>query len=350
MIKEIIRAEGPISVERYFQLCVAQYYATREPFGASGDFVTAPEYSQLFGEMIGVWCVAVCQTMGNPANLQLIELGPGRGTLMADVLRASRLKVPVHFVESSPRLRAVQKDALARTGATASWHTTLEEVPLGPSILVANEFFDALPVQQYQWRDGGWHERMVGLGEDGELVMGLSARMSRLQIWAGHKDLATGAPALPTADGDILELSPARAVIAREIARRQCHALIIDYGHRQSGFGDTLQAMRNHAFHPMLENPGDADLTSHVDFAQLATVIMQNGAVAHGPMTQGAFLTAMGIEVRVNALRTRANAAQAKQLSDALERLAGDDKMGRLFKVLAVSPVNSPQPYPFGAP
>jgi NADH dehydrogenase [ubiquinone] 1 alpha subcomplex assembly factor 7 len=338
MIADIIRAEGPISIERYFQLCVARYYAAREPFGAAGDFITAPEYSQLFGEMIGVWCATVYEAMGKPAGFRLIELGPGRGTLMADALKASRIPAEAHLVETSMRLREKQKAALEAIGAAPVWHNRLADVPAGPAIMLANEFFDALPIQQFERRDGLWHERMVGIGEDGRLKLGLSPAPSPVPLPHSSRD------------GRIWERSPARETAAGDIAARGGYALIVDYGHSKAAFGDTLQAMRDHRYHDILESPGEADLTSHVDFEALARAIRDGGGEAHGPMEQGAFLKAMGIDVRAARLMQSASEAQRAHLRDSLERLAGGAQMGRLFKVMAAAPKGAPAPYPFGAP
>ena len=340
MIADIIRAEGPISVERYFRLCAAQYYATQEPFGAGGDFITAPEYSQLFGEMIGIWCATVFEAMGQPAEFALIELGPGRGTLMADVLKASRIKAQVHLVETSPRLRAAQAETLRPLGIEPTWHTALDLVPEGPGILIANEFFDALPIQQLQFDRGAWHERMVGLDDAGQLQLGLSPMAIPMEC---------DSAAAPH-EGAILERSPSRARVAGEIARRGLHALIIDYGHSGGGFGDTLQAMRGQAFDDVLAAPGTADITSHVDFDSLARAVQSCGGRACGPLEQGAFLKAMGLEMRALTLSAQATTAERAVIADAVDRLSGDRQMGRLFKVLAITPAAAPAPYPFAAP
>ena len=328
---------------RYFDLCLSHpeygYYVTREPFGAAGDFITAPEISQMFGELIGVWCAAVYQALGAPRRFALMELGPGRGTLMADLLRAAAkapgfsAAVEVHLVETSPRLRAVQRETL---GSAVHWHDRLETVPEIPAILVANEFFDALSLTQLEKRAGHWFERVVGLDDAGGLCFGLApdpVPPPLLPSW------------LSTArDGDIAEISPPRTAVAAALGARLARsggaALLIDYGHAAHGFGDTLQAMRAHGFVNPLDSPGMADLTSHVDFAALAEAATGAGAAALPVITQGAYLHAMGIGIR--AARLGAPAAAA------VDRLTSDAQMGKLFKVLCVTGPGLIPPYPFG--
>lgn len=290
----------------------AHYYATRDPFGAAGDFVTAPEVSQMFGELIGLWCVEVWRAMGAPRPLRLVELGPGRGTLMSDALRAAGLApdflaaADVWLVETSPVLRAAQARAVPRAG----FREAFAETPDGPLLLVANEFFDALPVRQFVRQGQGWIERRVGL--DGDRFIFLGA-------------------------GEVAEAAPARDAAMAEIARRVAAfggaALAIDYGYLESAPGDTLQAVREHRFAPPLEAPGEADLTAHVDFAALARAARAEGAAVHGPVEQGDFLRALGVEARAAALRPRGGAA----VDAALRRLTAPDAMGSLFKVIAVT-------------
>jgi NADH dehydrogenase [ubiquinone] 1 alpha subcomplex assembly factor 7 len=333
-IRAVIAHEGPITVERYMSLCIGHYYATRDPFGVRGDFTTAPEISQMFGELIGLWSVAVWQAMGSPATLALVELGPGRGTLMADALRAARLApaylkaLSVHLVETSPTLRAHQERTLASSGIPVAWHASLESVPAEPAIVVANEFFDALPVRQFVATERGWCERVVAL--DGE----------RLAFGA----LGTPEPSLgrPKRAGDILEIPEAGEAMARALARRLARdggaALLIDYGHWEPNSGDTLQAVKGHGFADPLSEPGEADLTAHVAFRRLAGAASQEGVIVHGPASQGDFLRALGIEARAAGLKARATPAQAAAIDAALERLTerGRTGMGELFKVLGL--------------
>lgn len=345
LLHEIIAAEGPMRLDRYMALCLGHpehgYYMTREPFGEAGDFITAPEISQVFGELVGVWLMQVWDGLGRPAPFNLVELGPGRGTLMSDILRAANVLPPfreaarIHLVETSARLRSAQRASL---GEAATWHETFDDVPDGPLLLVANEFFDAIPVRQVECRAGRWHERVIG-SDDRRLILGLA-----------ESDLRLGS--LP--DGAVLEVDEARRDIASAVGRRLARwggaALIIDYGHLKSAPGDTLQAMRRHAFVPITDTPGEADLTSHVDFQSLATALRQAGVSVFPALEQGAFLRAMGLANRTDALAGRAEPARAAQLRRAETRLADDDQMGKLFKVLAAVSPATPAPFPFGSP
>src|ERR1043166_1726468 len=299
------------------------YYTTRDPFGRGGDFVTAPEISQMFGELIGLWAAAVWQAMGAPVRVALVELGPGRGTLMADALRAARV-VPgfaaalnVHLIETSPVLQRRQQETLAGSALPIAWHRELAAVPDSPLIVIANEFFDALPVQQAVKTESGWHERMVGLGPHDELAFAL------------HPDPIPGFAAFLPAT---LTSAPPRAVyewrsadvaadLARRVAEQGGAVLVIDYGHAESALGDTLQAVGRHGFADPLASPGELDLTAHVDFAALARTAQAVGARVHGPLAQGAFLPRLGIEARAAALRAKATATPATHLDAALARV-----------------------------
>jgi SAM-dependent MidA family methyltransferase len=338
-IRELIAAEGPITVERYMALALGHprhgYYMTRDPFGAEGDFTTAPEMSQMFGELLGLWAAETWSAMGRPRLLRLVEFGPGRGTLMADALRAGhvlpgfREALSVHLVETSPALREAQIRTLAPSGGEPAWHARLDEVPPGPAIILANEFFDALPVRQFVRAEDGWRERVVGLGPEGDLGFGLAPDPdSRLSV--------------PGRTGDLLEVGEAGLALVRDLASRLVRqggaALVLDYGHLRSGRGDTLQAVRRHRFTDPLAEPGEADLTAHVDFAALSRVAAQAGAAVHGPATQGNFLRALGIEARAERLARSAPLAKGG-LKAASRRLTGSGagEMGALFKVLAFS-------------
>ena len=296
-----IAITGPIGIADYFAQCLLDpsqgYYTTREPFGRSGDFITAPEISQMFGELVGVWLAAAWEACGRPRDAILAEVGPGRGTLMKDVLRTLRRLAPrwmdeaeIVLVEASPRLRAIQSATLAGQAGKVRWCDGLPDLPEKPLFLAGNEFFDALPVRQYQRAHGRWRERAVGLDESGAL---------RLLLGPGMPDpslLPPGADAQP--DGAVAELSPAReaamATVAAHVAARGGVALFFDYGHMQRGFGDTLQAVRRHAPEDVLASPGEADLTAHVDFARLAAVGRRHGLQTHAA-TQGEFLLRMGL-------------------------------------------------------
>jgi SAM-dependent MidA family methyltransferase len=328
------------------QICLTHprhgYYVTRDPLGEKGDFTTAPEVSQMFGELIGAWAAAVWQQMGSPARLNLIELGPGRGTLMADALRAAnalptfRAALSVHLIEISSALRARQQQALAG-GGPIQWYDAIGSIPDGPAIVIANEFVDALPVHQFVRDTDGWHLRVVGLTEDRLDFLVVPAPMP--------KDFNEDAPAAPV--GSILELRDEEPIasLARRLVRDGGAALIIDYGHATLGFGDTLQAVRRHAYADPLADPGEADLTTQVNFAELAAWARRNGAEVHGPATQGVFLRRLGIEARAARLRQSGSPKQAADIDAALVRLTASEQMGDLFKVLAFAhPALGPLP------
>lgn len=346
-IASLIAAEGPMPVSRYMALALGHlthgYYTTRDPLGAQGDFITAPEISQMFGELIGLWAVAQWQAMGAPAPFRLVELGPGRGTLMADALRAARLMpafgaaAQVHLVEMSPVLRQAQERALKEAGVPVQWHGRIEEVPDGPALVIANEFFDAIPIDQYVRGKAGWHERRVGLDAEGNLAFGLDPAPAR-QVEALAAPLAAALG--PTPEGAVferMEAGPALALAGR-IARDGGVALVIDYGHG-GGYGDTLQALRAHTFVDPLDGPGSADLTAHVDFAALGRLAHTTGARAFGPLTQSAFLQRLGLLQRAERLKAGADAATRDAIDAATARLAGVDEgqMGALFKVMVLS-------------
>jgi SAM-dependent MidA family methyltransferase len=345
-LKSMIRMSGPLSVTDYFSLCLADprygYYKTREPFGPTGDFVTAPEISQLFGEMLGVFMVHAWQRHGTPANVRLIEIGPGRGTMMADMLRViSRIAPPlyetctVHLVETSPRLSEIQQQTLQAHDGKVSWHSSFDEVPAGYTLIAANELFDAIPIRQFIKTAHGFRERLVGLDTEDNLAFTIGA--------AGiDPDLLPPAPEKePT--GSIFEYSPAREsvmiTICERLKRDNGTALIIDYGHMITGFGDTLQALRMHEFDPPLAHPGEADLTSHVDFQHLAQTARDLGVHINGCLHQGDFLYGLGLAERASALARSATPEQATAITESVSRLAGEGagKMGELFKVLAIS-------------
>ena len=331
-------ASGPIPVAEWMARCNAHYYATRDPLGSGGDFTTAPEISQIFGELIGAGLTDMWRRAGSPERVRLVELGPGRGTLMADMLRgmaAAKWYPKVHFVETSPVLRAAQ----ATRVPGAAWHDDLAQVPDdAPLLLVANEFFDALPVRQFVRADTGWRERMVAVSDDG-FAVGLgeadATPLVPVALW--------NAPA-----GSIVEVSPVSTALASDIGDRLgAHngaALIVDYGHAGPVTGDTLQAVRNHAFADAFTSPGDADLTVHVDFTALAEAA---GVTAWGPIGQGDFLRALGIDTRAAALKTRATAAQASAIDTAVVRLTGDEAMGKSFKIMALTSIDWPAPAGF---
>ncbi|MCP4817928.1 MAG: class I SAM-dependent methyltransferase, partial [Shimia sp.] len=312
------------------------YYTTRDPLGAAGDFTTAPEISQMFGELIGLALAQVWLDQGSPAPFTLAELGPGRGTLMADILRATR-QVPgfqdaaeVHLVEASPTLRAKQKDAIG----AATWHHSVDDLPEQPLFLVANEFFDALPIRQFQRGPDGWHERLIAT-RDGGLNFALGPELPqphlehRLADTSENQIVETCAPALSVAD-----------TIGSRIQSHGGAALLIDYGDWTSR-GDTLQALQNHAPVDPLATPGEADLTAHVDFEPIA----QSAPCAHSPLTpQGVFLERLGITQRAQILAPRLSGEALESHIAAHRRLTHPQEMGNLFKVLALFPQGQTPP------
>lgn len=344
-----IAAHGPISVEDFMARALGDpvhgYYMKQDPFGAAGDFTTAPEISQMFGEMIGLCLADHWMRAGSPSSFILCECGPGRGTLMADLWRATKIVPGFHaaaeivLVETSPVLRGQQVETLARVGAKATHVAAFHEIPPGPLWLVANEFFDALPIRQFVKTPQGWHARLVGLDENGQLQFGLAPEP--------HAAITVPAP-----DGAVLEVMAAGLSFMKSLAQRLTFegglALIIDYGHTKTGVGDTLQAVRQHRFVDVLETPGDCDLTAHVDFAALARVADASGAEVYGPETQGDFLQALGIGARAETLKQ--NAQDPAMIESALQRLLAMDAtgMGQMFKVLAVGQKGDPAPVGFG--
>lgn len=338
-LRAMIAEEGPMSVERYMGLALAHpklgYYMSQNAIGAVGDFITAPEISQMFGELIGLWAAQTWHLLGEPQPLRLVELGPGKGTMMSDVLRSARISqqffssLDVHLVETSPRLMQAQEATLAGSALPIQWHRSVMEVPPGPMIVLANEFFDALPVRHYVRRDGAWRECCVMVGEDDRLIFAVAPTVE-----AAITHVAS--------EGEMLEIGAAgyrfMSALAARLAAQGGAALIIDYGHTVTGFGETLQALKGHQYVHPLADPGECDLTTHVDFAALARAARAQGLAVHGPVTQGAFLREIGIESRAQALAKRANERQRAQLSSALARLTeGGKGMGELFKVMAVA-------------
>lgn len=355
LLRDRIAAEGPISVAAYMADCLLHpehgYYRSQEAIGLGGDFVTAPEISQMFGELLGLWAADCWQRMGAPSRCYLVELGPGRGTLMRDALRAARIlpgfraAISPMLVEASPRMVELQRATLAAEPAV--WHADIAVLPDdAPIILLANEFLDALPVRQFQrGDDDAWHERHVGLADD----------QRTLQFTLDPRPLPLGdmlpAELRDAPVGSIVESSPAVRAVATETTARLLAqngaALFIDYGYDRPGLGETLQAVRRHAYADPLAEPGLADLTAHVDFSAFATAARNAGAAVHGPVGQGAFLRALGIEARAGKLRQSGNAAQGMEIEAALQRLTAPEAMGTLFKVMALTPPQASQPAGF---
>lgn len=343
-IRRRIEAAGPMPVGEYMALCLGDpkhgYYVTRDPLGARGDFTTAPEISQIFGELIGLWAAAIWKRMGAPESVRLIELGPGRGTLMKDALRATQVlpgmreAIEVHLVEFSPVLRGQQQRTLEDPPVPVHWHDTFDEIPGGPSIIIANEFFDAVPINQaVKSANGGWYERCIEIDALGTLAF-TTAREPIL-----HFDMLLPQAARTAPPGSIFEWRAETAAMAlgRRIARDNGAALVIDYGHTESATGETLQAVGNHAYAEVLSVPGTIDLTAHVDFEAFARSVEAMGAVAYGPLPQSQFLRRLGIDTRASKLKARASPAQAAAIDMAVTRLIGVGRhdMGLLFKAAA---------------
>ncbi|MBX3563287.1 MAG: SAM-dependent methyltransferase [Sphingomonas sp.] len=330
---------GPIPLSQFMAAANAHYYGTRDPLGARGDFTTAPEISQMFGELIGLWLVDMWERAGKPPA-RYVELGPGRGTLAADALRAmakAGLAPPVDLIENSPMLRAAQAERVPN----AEFHLDLiglhDDVPL---LVIANEFFDALPIRQLIATGEGWRERLVACQD----ILFLPIAGDRSFDMIIPRDLLQADP------GSVLETSPASVAILRGLAARLLAqggaALIIDYGYEGPAIGDTLQAVKDHAYANPFDTPGEADLTAHVDFATLKEAAEAEGLTVHGPVTQGAFLSALGIAARTEAL-AKASPERAEQLALDRDRLIDPEQMGELFKVIALTAPGWPVPAGF---
>lgn len=339
-IRELIAAEGPIPVSRFMALCLGHprhgYYMTRDPFGAGGDFTTAPEISQVFGELVGIWAASMWESCGRPSPVRVVELGPGRGTLMADLVRAAgalpafRAALDIHLVETSPVLAARQRETL--TDMPASWHADIGAVPPGPTILIANEFLDALPVRQFVMTPKGWRERVVGAA-DGRLAFGLAPDPVPPAIIP--EALRQAEP------GAVFEYCPAFEALCAALASRASNAplaaLFIDYGHAGSAHGETLQAVKGHGFVDPLAEPGEADLTAHVDFEALGRAARAAGLTVSPVSTQRDFLFGLGLAPRAEAL-ARANPAAFEAIRSSVERLVDPSPagMGALFKTIVL--------------
>ncbi len=335
LIKERIKKHGAISIADYMNVCLLHpefgYYMRRDPFGVSGDFTTAPEISQIFGELLGLWLAAQWQKQGKPEAI-LVELGPGRGTLMADALRATKKiagfhdAVSVHLIEASPVLQQKQWKNLAGKHPQISWHPSLESLPELPIFFLANEFFDALPIRQFV----GSEERKIMLDENGNLAF---------------------TPPTTNNQQPTTESSPASQQIMRELAAHIAHhggaGIVVDYGYTGGSQGDTLQALKEHHYHDVLQEPGEADITAHVDFDALASAAQLAGAASFGALSQGKFLLQIGASQRLMNLCASASEPQKQELMSGFERLIAHEQMGELFKVLAILPAGSAKPEGF---
>jgi SAM-dependent MidA family methyltransferase len=352
-LKDRLRAEGSVSLEDWMGACLSAYYGQGTAIGARGDFITAPECTQMFGELLGLWSAVVWQGMGCPARILLVEVGPGRGTLMADAVRALapippfKAALSVHLVETSPGLRARQKQALRGVGVPVSWHDRVEDLPDdAPLILLANEFLDALPIRQYLRDAAGWRERRVEANPDATddtpfaFAPGPVLDTAPALLQPAHEDAPVGA---------LVEVCPAAhdhlSWVSTRITRTGGAALYLDYGTARSAPGDSLQALRAHAPAPVLAAPGRVDLTAHVDFEALARTARKAGAAVDGVMQQGPFLQALGLEQRAQILVASAGPNQRVDITSAVRRLIDPAEMGTLFKVLGLRhPAQPPLP------
>ena len=348
-----IEANGPITVAAYMSLCLVDpehgYYMNRDPFGRAGDFITAPEISQMFGELLGLWVVAGWQAAGSPSPFNLMEFGPGRGTMMADMLRAASgfpafaKAAQVHLVETSPVLRQAQEAALATSGLTPIWHQTVPgalKATKGALFILGNEFLDALPIHQFVLTEEGWRERLVGLDDEGEFIFSLAGAtppdVIEQILQVRTNEVGVMAEVCPTVVGTVRECASA-------LAARGGLALFIDYGHGKSAPGETLQAVKDHEHISPLSFAGEADLTAHVDFEAVARAALAGGSHAFGPLDQSQFLTRIGIGPRAERL-VSANPVQEENIKEALDRLTSESRMGKLFKVMALAPAGATPP------
>ena len=346
---KLIKLHGPIPVSSYMTEALTNpkhgYYVNQNPFGKEGDFVTAPEVSQMFGELIGLWFADIWLKMGRPLKVHLIELGPGKGTLTADIIRVLEVLpefldvIDLHFVEASPQLIEIQKQKFSDFKGNKTWHDTVKlalnaaDADDEVTFIVANEFFDALPIRQFQKADLGWHERMITVDESGE---GLTFMLSPFPV----QDVSLP-ESLKSADlHSIIEIAPMAEYLTNMIAEHfkthQGAALFVDYGYTEYRTGETLQAVEKHKYANIFEKPGFADLSAHVNFRKLLDITEFNGIRSLGPREQGKFLNNMGIEERVRILTKNATPEQKQDILGALVRLISADEMGTLFKVIGM--------------
>ncbi len=347
-ILQSISVSGPISIAQYMHLCNSHpehgYYATGNPVGKKGDFITAPEVSQMFGELIALWCISAWKALGCPNPVQIVELGPGRGTLMNDIIRTAKTDpgfteaIRFNLIETSPSLKKEQQQTLADCKASVAWLETIENLQPIPAVFVANEFLDAIPFRQFIKNRRQWLELCVGISKQNQsnkhqlgFVIGPS-RLDEVLLPPDHK----GEP-----EGAIFEYALAREaisiLIAQHIKNHGGTALVIDYGHEKSGFGDTFQAVRSHQSVSPLTSPGKCDLTSHVDFQAISKAVSQIGIEAGRILTQGEFLLNLGLLERAGRLGHGKPVVVQQQIQQDAERLASDDQMGKLFKVICLT-------------
>ncbi len=340
IIKDKIRQQGSISVAEYMDLCLAHpefgYYMRKDPLGSKGDFITAPEISQIFGELLGAFLADVWLQLGSPSPCILLELGPGRGTLMADILRSTAKITGFHaalqviMIETSPVLCEKQQASLQHLHNNILWRTNLNQLPALPLLAVANEFFDALPIRQFIRTDIGLCERMISLDPQNPEKLAFSIQQMGIRLVKGgaYSD-----------DKEIVETCPAARVIMGQIAShiKKYHGagIVIDYGYTGGSHGNSLQAVKNHGFHPVLEDAGEADITAHVDFDALREILQENQVANYDVIPQGILLTRLGAEIRTrNLIQAAASGKQAGEILNSINRLVSPLEMGTLFKAL----------------
>ena len=341
-IKQTIRQHGPLSLADYMSSCLMDpqfgYYQQGNVFGQKGGFITAPEISQIFGELLGLWAGVVWQNIGSPKSFNLVELGPGRGTLMADALRALKIlpgaldACDLHLIELSSRLRHLQKESLSSLHHRLQWHDDMSTLPDAPTIILANEFLDALPIRQFVKFNGRWHENILGLNEKNEIIRQLDKTDTKIDI---DLDVLAGAK-----EGDIIETRDIPSTLMPALGGAGDYplaALFIDYGHIKTSFGDTFQAIQNHAYCDPLASPGTADLTAHVDFEAFGNIMRDRNYVVYEVASQSEFLGALGIIERAQRLLESASMTERNRIENQIARLISPDAMGARFKVLGLT-------------
>jgi NADH dehydrogenase [ubiquinone] 1 alpha subcomplex assembly factor 7 len=361
-IKARIKSEGPMSVAEYMAVCLLDpvdgYYPTRDPLGSDGDFITAPEISQMFGEVIGLWCLQSWIDLGRPPSFNLIELGPGRGIMMSDILRTAALDkdfkkaISVTLIEASAALEAVQASTLANAGVSVNWASSLSKAPDGPCLIIGNEFLDCLPIRQFIQKDpfagkAGWHERLVALDGDDRLSYGVAPVAISETLQADLPDDIEDAR-----QDDLLEICPSARQIIDELSERftqhPCRALFIDYGPDMTEFGDTLQALKRHKKIGVFSDPGNTDLTARVDFAALQGMAAAVSLPVTNAVPQREFLSKLGIEMRAVALsKSSSNPDTRAKIARQLHRLIDGEEMGELFKAICFQSIGLPLPLGF---
>ena len=354
IIKRHISVFGPMTVAQYMSLALTHpqygYYTNHNPFGKDGDFVTSPEISQMFGEILGAWIAHSWQTIDKPKPFRIVELGPGRGTLMNDALRSASLQKgfcsssSLHLVEISEKLIKLQENNINGFDIPINWHDSFTDVPSGPMILIANEFFDALPIHQFEKTKQGWNERLIDIDQEDNFHFVLSSTNISNSITLSQDIIS--API-----GSVVETCPYGISLAAELASRVIKnggaILIIDYGANLTIPQESWQSVYKHKYHSPLKNPGKSDISAHVNFQSLKESAIETGARVLGPIPQGTFLENLGIKSRADFLKKKSTHKQAKEINNAYHRLVDSEDMGFLFQVLCISSPNFPHPAGF---